>query len=58
MFLKVLNVRYLSFAAELASGLKIKSYFTLKIPRSSATGSFNIKASIIMEICKKGLLSA
>jgi len=39
--LKVLSERSRSSAAGLASELKIKSYYTLKIPRSSAAGSFN-----------------
>jgi len=42
IFLKVLSERCRSSAAGLASELKIKSYSTLKIPRSSATGDFNL----------------
>jgi len=40
-FVKVLSERSRSSAAGLASELKIKSYFTLKIPRSSTAGSLN-----------------
>ncbi len=42
--MKVLSERGRSAAAELASELKIKSYSTLKIPRSSTAGSFNSMA--------------